>query len=128
MELVRASQLVVLPTGAGDLASSRSKATSTSARTTIISSENIWGGTIRPFGRFKPDGAALYYYKPTFVPVQIIRGELATGARALWREFAPSDPAGVYKIAPVCMTPDASAYAYNANRMLTDLYVAENLR
>jgi serine/threonine protein kinase/Tol biopolymer transport system component len=77
---------------------------------------------------FTPDGAALYYYKPTFVPVQIIRGELATGARALWREFAPSDPAGVYKIAPVCMTPDASAYAYNANRMLTDLYVAENLR
>jgi serine/threonine protein kinase len=77
---------------------------------------------------FSPDGAALYVYKPTALPAQVTRIELATGARSLWKEFSPADPAGIYKIAPVAMTPDASAYAYNAMRMLSDLYVAENLR
>jgi WD40 repeat protein len=77
---------------------------------------------------FSPDGAALYVYKPTALPARVTRIELSTGARSLWKEFSPSDPAGVYKIAPVVMTPDASAYAYNAMRMLSDLYVAENLR
>ena len=77
---------------------------------------------------FSSDGAALYVYKPTALPAQVTRVELATGARTLWKEFSPADPAGVYKIAPVVMTPDASAYAYNAMRMLSDLYVAENLK
>jgi hypothetical protein len=39
----------------------------------------------------------------------------------------PSDPAGVYKIAPISMTREANAYAYNAFRSLSDLYVAEGL-
>ena len=77
---------------------------------------------------FSADGASLYVYKPTALPAQITRIDLATGARTLWKEFSPADPAGVYKIAPVVMTGDASAYAYNAMRMLSDLYVAENLR
>jgi serine/threonine protein kinase len=77
---------------------------------------------------FSPDGAALYVYKPTALPAKVTRIELSTGVRSVWKEFSPSDPAGVYKIAPVVMTPDASAYAYNAMRMLGDLYVAENLR
>ena len=77
---------------------------------------------------FSSDGAALYVYKPTALPAQVYRIDLATGARTLWKEFSPSDPAGIYKIAPVVVTPDGSAYAYNAMRMLTDLYVAENLK
>ena len=77
---------------------------------------------------FSSDGAALYVYKPTALPAQVYRIELATGTRTLWKEFSPADPAGVYKIAPVIVTPDASAYAYNAMRMLSDLYVAENLK
>jgi serine/threonine protein kinase/Tol biopolymer transport system component len=77
---------------------------------------------------FSPDAAALYVYKPIAIPAKVYRIELATGARTLWKEFSPSDPAGVYKIAPVVMTQDAGAYAYNAMRLLSDLYVAENLR
>jgi len=77
---------------------------------------------------FSSDGAALFVYKPTALPAQVYRIDLATGTRTLWKEFSPADPAGVYKIAPVIVTPDANAYAYNAMRMLSDLYVAENLR
>ena len=53
---------------------------------------------------------------------------LATGARELWREFAPADPAGVYKIAPVLVTPNGDGWAYNAMRTLADLYVAEGMK
>ena len=77
---------------------------------------------------FSSDGAALYVYSPNALPAKIDRVEIATGARTLWKEFNPTDPAGVYRIAPVRITPDASAYAYNAQRILSDLYVAENLK
>jgi serine/threonine protein kinase len=78
--------------------------------------------------QWSSDGAALYVYRPTALPVQVFRIALATGGRELWKEFAPADPSGVYKIASICMTRDATAYAYNAFRSLSDLYVAEGLR
>ncbi|HWW61037.1 MAG TPA: WD40 repeat domain-containing protein, partial [Thermoanaerobaculia bacterium] len=78
--------------------------------------------------QFSADGAALYVYRPNALPANVQRVELATGARTLWREFSPADPAGVYKISPVLVTPDGNAYAYDALRTLSDLYVAEGLK
>ncbi|HYH10532.1 MAG TPA: protein kinase [Thermoanaerobaculia bacterium] len=74
------------------------------------------------------DGLALFVHDPTELPARVTRVDLTTGAREPWKEFTPSDPAGVYKIAPVLMTRDGSAYAYNAMRVLSELYVAEGLR
>jgi hypothetical protein len=76
---------------------------------------------------FSPDGTLLYVYRPTALPAQIVRITLATGAREPWKQFSPPDPGGVYKISPVFITPDASAYAYDALRVQSDLYVAEDL-
>jgi hypothetical protein len=67
-------------------------------------------------------------HRPTALPAQVTRVTLATGAREPWKQFSPTDPAGVYKIAPICITPDGTAYAYDALRMLGDLYVADGLR
>jgi eukaryotic-like serine/threonine-protein kinase len=78
--------------------------------------------------RFTSDGLGLFVYRPTAVPAQITRINLASGAREPWKTFAPADPAGVYKIAPVFVTPDGSAYAYDALRTLSDLYVVEGLK
>jgi Tol biopolymer transport system component len=78
--------------------------------------------------QWSPDGAMIYVYRPTALPAQVYRITLATGARELWKQFTPTDPAGVYKIAPICMTRDAGAYAYNALRTMSDLYVVEGLR
>ncbi|HVR38509.1 MAG TPA: hypothetical protein VMU84_05385, partial [Thermoanaerobaculia bacterium] len=78
--------------------------------------------------QFSPDGLALYVYRPTALPAQVQRVDLATGTRTLWKEFSPADPAGVYKISPVLITRDGSAYAYDALRTLSDLYVAEGLK
>ena len=78
--------------------------------------------------QFSADGAALYVYRPNALPASVQRIELATGARTMWREFSPADPAGVYKISPVLVTPDGNAYAYDALRTLSDLYVVEGLK
>ncbi len=78
--------------------------------------------------QWSPDGAMLYVYHPTALPAQVYRITLATGTREPWKQFTPTDPAGVYKIAPISMTRDASSYAYDALRTMSDLYVAEGLR
>ena len=74
------------------------------------------------------DGASLFVYHPSALPAQVTRVTLATGARVPWKQFSPTEPAGVYKIAPICITPDGTAYAYDALRMLGDLYVADGLK
>jgi hypothetical protein len=78
--------------------------------------------------QWSSDAAALLVYRPTALPAQVFRVNLATGARELWKEFTPTDPAGVYKIAPICVTAEGNAYAYDALRMLSDMYVADGLR
>jgi eukaryotic-like serine/threonine-protein kinase len=78
--------------------------------------------------QFSADGAALYVYRPTALPARVHRVTLATGQRELWRELTSADPAGVYKIAPVTITPDGNAYAYTAMRVLSELYVTEGVK
>ena len=78
--------------------------------------------------QWSADGSSLFVYRPTALPAQVFRINLATGARDLWKQFTPTDPAGVYKIAPICMTHDANSYAYDALRNMSDLYVAEGLQ
>lgn len=78
--------------------------------------------------QFSADGMLLYVYRPSAMPQQVYRLNLSSGTRELWKEFTPTDPAGVYKITPIVMTPDASSYAYNALRTTSDLYVVEGLR
>ena len=78
--------------------------------------------------QWSADAASLFVYRPTTLPAQVYRVNLATGARELWKQFTPTDPAGVYKITPICIAPDGASYAYDALRILSDLYVADGLR
>ena len=77
--------------------------------------------------QFSADGASLFVYRPTALPARVNRVTLATGQRELWRELTAADPAGVYKIAPVAITPDGNAYAYTALRVLSELYLTEGV-
>jgi len=78
--------------------------------------------------QWSADGASLYVYRPTALPARVHRVTLAIGQRELWRELTAADPAGVYKISPVAITPDGSAYAYTAMRVLSELYLTEGVR
>jgi Tol biopolymer transport system component len=73
-------------------------------------------------------GRYLYVRDRAFEPpVRVYRLELATGRREPWRTLQPADPVGVYFITGIAAAPDASAYAYDFMRRLSELYVVENL-
>jgi serine/threonine protein kinase/Tol biopolymer transport system component len=74
------------------------------------------------------DGRALFVHRPTGVPRQIWRLDLASGERTLWREIVPTDPAGVLANLEVMLTPDGRSYVTVFYRMLSILYLASDLR
>ncbi len=77
---------------------------------------------------FSSDGASLYIYQPGELPARVIRLNLQSGQRTLWKELMPSDPAGVETIGPILMTPDAKTCVFGYHRMLADLYLVEGLK
>jgi Tol biopolymer transport system component len=62
------------------------------------------------------------------VPTNVFRVEIATGARALFKEIVPADPAGVQSIPNVRFSADGRSYAYSVGRFLSDLYVVDGLK
>ena len=74
------------------------------------------------------DGRALYSYRITDLPGRVYRLDLVTGKATVHREMLPADPAGIWRIHPVRVTPDCSSYAYTYARRLGDLYVFEGLK
>jgi hypothetical protein len=62
------------------------------------------------------------------VPLDVTRVDITTGRRKLWRQIVPADSAGVQAVAFLKFSADGKSYAYSALRMLSDLYVVENLK
>jgi hypothetical protein len=62
------------------------------------------------------------------VPAPVHEIDLPTGSRRLWKTLVPPDPAGVYSIDDLRITPDGRTYFYSYRRVLSELYVAHNLR
>jgi eukaryotic-like serine/threonine-protein kinase len=73
------------------------------------------------------DGKSVYVYRPA-VPALVYRVELSTGHRQLWKELKPPDPAGINFIRTPHISADGKAYAYNYNRVLSDLYLVNGLK
>jgi Tol biopolymer transport system component len=78
--------------------------------------------------QWSADGRSLYVFKFSSLPGSLVRIDLATGARAPWRQLLPSDPSGVLGIARVRMTRDGQSYVYTFSRILSDLQLAEGLQ
>ncbi|HTO86334.1 MAG TPA: protein kinase [Thermoanaerobaculia bacterium] len=73
------------------------------------------------------DGTGLYVQGPG-IPAPIDRLDLATGRRERWKEIAPSDVAGVVRISSFVISPDGRFYTYAYSRVLSNLYLAGNLK
>ncbi|HEY3125006.1 MAG TPA: hypothetical protein VGK70_13215 [Thermoanaerobaculia bacterium] len=78
--------------------------------------------------QWSPDAKSLYVFRFGELPARVFRLDPFTGGRELWKQFTPSDPAGVVAVQSIAMTPDAASYAYTYVRILSTLYVAEGLR
>lgn len=61
------------------------------------------------------------------LPAKIYRLDPRTGKREFWLEIAPTDPSGLL-YGHIYISPDGESYAYHFRRILTNLFVAENLQ
>jgi WD40 repeat protein len=74
------------------------------------------------------DGRSLWVFRRGEVPAEVLKVDVATGRRSLWKKLEPPDPAGVYSITDFRVTPDGQVYFYSFKRQVSQLYVASGLR
>jgi Tol biopolymer transport system component len=74
------------------------------------------------------DGRSVYVYRRNELPARIVRVDVETGRREVWKDIAPADRTGLDRIDTIRMTPDGRAYAYGYTRILGSLQVVKNLR
>ncbi len=99
---------------------------------------SVEGGPIEPVPQFTPhverparwsgDGGAIFVRTQWPSPLKILRIDLASGRKEVWKDLAQVDPAGIQGIVSLALSPDGRAYAYTPYRLLSDLYVVEGLR
>jgi serine/threonine protein kinase/Tol biopolymer transport system component len=78
--------------------------------------------------RFSSDGKSAFVLNSGVASARVLRVNLATGQRELWKTFAPADVAGVISVGPVLLSGDGKSYVYSYRRLLHDLYVVTGLR
>jgi len=74
-----------------------------------------------------PDGRSAQVGVLGSYSADVMRVDLATGRRELFKKIGPSDPAGVMLI-DAAFTPDGRSYAYSYVNALSQLYLVEGLR
>jgi eukaryotic-like serine/threonine-protein kinase len=81
--------------------------------------EMVWGWT--------SDSRSLYVGRIA-MPARVEICDVETGARRLWKEIVPPDPAGVLAVGPILITPDGKSYVYSYRRALDDLFLVTGLK
>jgi hypothetical protein len=65
-------------------------------------------------------------------PLRVYRFDVATGRRDLWKEFVPSDLAGLDEPSAggglIQMTPDGKFYTFSFRTYLSELFVVDRAR
>jgi hypothetical protein len=72
--------------------------------------------------RFAQGDREVFVFNREGLPARVFRVDYRTGARRLWREFTPADPAGIAGIPSIAMTADGQIIAFNYWRVLNTLY------
>jgi hypothetical protein len=73
------------------------------------------------------EGGAVYVRREGEMPLPVLRVDVQTGRKELWKELMPPDRAGVVWIDPL-VTPDGRGYVYTYHRLLNDLYLLDGLK
>jgi serine/threonine protein kinase/WD40 repeat protein len=74
------------------------------------------------------DGKSLFVLESRALPASVLRLDLETGKRQLWKTITPAETSGADYILPLLITTDEKSYVYGLNRRLTNLYVVEGLK
>lgn len=70
----------------------------------------------------------LRVYQGGNIPAKILRLDVATGAKAPWRDLAPNSKTGLAVIPSVRVGADCQSSAYSAWYLPGDLWIADGLR
>jgi serine/threonine protein kinase/Tol biopolymer transport system component len=101
---------------------------------------SVSGGELRPIEGLLPgeqpiawtrDGKSLFvaeYAPGVKIGLRIVRFDLASRKRALWKELRPADPAGARIAYMPVIAQDGDVYFYTVLRGLNNLYLVEGLR
>jgi Tol biopolymer transport system component len=74
------------------------------------------------------DGFFLWVFRRNEMPGEILRLDLRTGQRDVWKTLNPPDADGIYSIIDAQITPAGHAYAYTYTRLLSQLYLVQGLK
>ncbi len=77
--------------------------------------------------RWSADSRWLFVYQGRQLPITIHRLDPRTGRRELIRQITPADPAGILGSPRVYVSADGASYVYQADRHLSELYLATGL-
>jgi serine/threonine protein kinase/Tol biopolymer transport system component len=78
--------------------------------------------------RWTADGNKLYLFRREDASARVYLLDIRNGRRVLWKQLAPTDPAGIREILSVVIAPDLKSYLYSYNRTLGELYLVEGLK
>jgi Tol biopolymer transport system component len=73
-------------------------------------------------------GTALYVYNRAELPTRVYLLDVQTGAKTLWKEYQPSERAGIVDASRIFATPDGSRYASLSRQQLSDLFVLRGVK
>ena len=74
------------------------------------------------------DGRSLFLCPINDLPGRIDRLDVTTGKRELWKNFGPSDLAGIQRFERVAMAPGGESFVYSTERVFCALFVLRGLR
>jgi Tol biopolymer transport system component len=74
------------------------------------------------------DGKSLFVLESRAVPASVLRVNIETGKRQLWKTIIPTEASGADYIFPLRVGVDEKSYIYGLERRLTNLYVVEGLK
>jgi len=78
--------------------------------------------------RWSTEADWIYIANPSEIPTRVYRLNTRTGERRLVHSLVPADPTGLDSTFGVRITPDGKYYAYSYERMLSDLYLVEEVK
>jgi hypothetical protein len=99
----------------------------------------IAGGSATPIPGTQPgdqllgwasDGKRIFVYHAAELRPRIFTVDLTNAERRLWKQIEPADPVGLMPFVSTFadLTPDGRNIAYEYNRIVHELYVAEGIR
>jgi hypothetical protein len=74
------------------------------------------------------DGQSVITYRMNELPARLYRVNPEGGERTVWRDIAPPDPTGIFRVGRVRTNADGSAHGYVYYMHLVDLHVLSGLR